>query len=94
MLLRRLLRVMLLLAGLLIGLAIPWTIWLDIQVRGEFEGRLWDVPSRVYARALSLYTGKSISRENLLAELKEEAQLVEQELGEVNAAWEERAEYQ
>ena len=56
--------------GLGIGLSAPWVIWLDIQVRDEFEGRVWDVPSRVYARALSLYNGKPISREALLLELK------------------------
>ena len=44
--------------GLAIGLSVPWIIWLDIQVRDEFEGRVWDVPSRVYARPLSLYSGK------------------------------------
>lgn len=67
---RRLFRLLMLLVGLGIGLAIPWTVWLDIQVRGEFEGRIWDVPSRVYARPLSLYTGKPISRETMLLELK------------------------
>ncbi len=66
----RFFRVAMLLVGLGIGLAIPWIIWLDIQVRGEFDGRLWDVPSRVYARPLSLYAGKAISRESLLVELK------------------------
>jgi len=69
-LLRRLFRIMMLLTGLAIGLGVPWVIWLDMQVRGEFEGRIWDVPSRVYARPLSLYTGKSISRDSLLIELK------------------------
>ena len=69
-LLRRLFRASMLLVGLLIGLGVPWTIWLDFQVRDEFEGRIWDVPSRVYARPLSLYSGKSISKETLLLELK------------------------
>ncbi len=69
-LLRRLFRVLLLLLGLVIGLGVPWVIWLDIQVRDEFEGRLWDVPSRVYARPLSIYTGKPISKNSLLLELK------------------------
>jgi penicillin-binding protein 1B len=68
--LRCLFRLLMLLVGLGIGLAGPWTIWLDIQVRDEFEGRIWDVPSRVYARPLSLYSGKSISKETLLLELK------------------------
>ena len=69
-LIRRLFRLLMLFVGLGIGLSAPWVIWLDIQVRDEFEGRVWDVPSRVYARALSLYNGKPISREALLLELK------------------------
>ena len=67
---RRLFRLLMLFVGLAIGLSVPWVIWLDIQVRDEFEGRAWDVPSRVYARPLSLYSGKSISKESLLLELK------------------------
>src|SRR5210317_228546 len=69
-LLRRLFRLLMLFVGLGIGLSAPWVIWLDMQVRDEFEGRIWDVPSRVYARPLSLYSGKSISRDTLLLELK------------------------
>jgi len=69
-LLRRLFRVLMLLVGLGVGLSVPWAIWLDMQVRDEFEGRIWDVPSRVYARPLSLYSGKSVSKEALLTELK------------------------
>jgi len=56
--------------GLGIGVGVPWVVWLDMQVRDEFEGRIWDLPSRVYARPLSLYSGLSISREALLTELK------------------------
>ncbi len=69
-LLRRLFRFFMLLFGLGVGLSVPWIIWLDMQVRDEFEGRIWDVPSRVYARPLSLYTGKALSKESLLIELK------------------------
>lgn len=67
---RRLFRFLVLLLGIAIGLSAPWVIWLDIQVRDEFEGRIWEVPSRVYARPLSLYSGKQISKDVLLAELK------------------------
>jgi len=59
-----------LLLGLAIGLGVPWVVWLDIQVRSEFDDRKWDLPSRVYARPLSLYEGKAISKQSLLAELK------------------------
>ena len=68
--LRRLFRLAMLLVGLGIGLGVPCVIWLDMQVRDEFEGRIWDVPSRVYARPLSLYTGKVLSKETLLTELR------------------------
>ena len=66
---RRLVRLLVLLTGIAIGLGIPWLVWLDVQVRGEFEGRKWDIPSRVYARPLSLYSGKALSREALMLEL-------------------------
>ncbi|MCW8926610.1 MAG: penicillin-binding protein 1B [Xanthomonadales bacterium] len=69
-LLRRLLRLVVLLVGISIGLGLPWVIWLDVQVRNEFEGRKWDVPSRVYARPLSLYAGQQLSRDALLFELE------------------------
>ena len=69
-LIRRLFRLLMLLAGLAIGIGVPWTVWLDFQVRDEFEGRIWDVPSRVYARPLSLYSGKPVSKPSLLLELK------------------------
>jgi penicillin-binding protein 1B len=69
-LLRRLFRFFMLLVGLGIGLGVPWVVWLDMQVRDEFEGRIWEVPSRVYARPLSLYSGKSISKQSLFSELE------------------------
>ena len=59
-----------LLVGLGIGIGVPWVVWLDMQVRDEFEGRIWEVPSRVYARPLSLYSGKPLSKDALLLELK------------------------
>ena len=69
-LVRRLFRLLMLLLGIGIGLGVPWVVWLDIQVRDEFEGRVWDVPSRVYARPLSIYSGKPLSKKSLLLELK------------------------
>lgn len=58
------------LCGLSIGVGLPWLIWLDVRVTGEFEGRKWDLPSRVYARPLSLFPGRSISVEALARELE------------------------
>jgi penicillin-binding protein 1B len=66
---RRLFRLSMLLAGLIIGLGTPWVIYLDIQIQKEFDGRKWDLPSRVFARPLSLYDGAAMSRQSLLTEL-------------------------
>jgi len=43
---------------------------LDKQVTEQFEGKRWEVPSRVYARPLELYAGKVISVDQLLFELR------------------------
>jgi penicillin-binding protein 1B len=56
-------------AGFALGLTAPWLAWLDYQVTSEFEGRKWDLPSRVYARPLSLYAGREISAAGLVEEL-------------------------
>jgi penicillin-binding protein 1B len=63
-------KLLLLACGLLVGLLVPWTLWLNHLVTSEFEGRRWDLPSRVYARPLSLFPGLRISRSALLTELE------------------------
>jgi len=63
-------RLALLVSGIFLGLLVPWVIYLNYQVTTEFEGRKWDLPSRVYARALDLYPGARISRQDLEMELK------------------------
>ncbi len=57
-------------AGVLLGLLVPWAAYLNYQVTTEFEGRKWDLPSRVYARALELYPGAAIPLSDLEMELK------------------------
>jgi penicillin-binding protein 1B len=66
---RRLWRLALLGAGIAIGLLVPWAAYLNHQVTSEFEGRKWDVPSRVYARALDLYPGALLTVPDLETEL-------------------------
>lgn len=44
--------------------------YLDIEVREKFEGARWEVPSRVYARPLSLYEGQKLTQAELEFELK------------------------
>ncbi|KXS50784.1 MAG: penicillin-binding protein 1B, partial [Marinobacter sp. T13-3] len=65
-LLRILFRVGLLATFLLAG----WVVYLDAQVTDRFEGRRFEVPSRVYARPLELYDGASVSAAGLTRELE------------------------
>jgi len=67
---RRAWRLALLLGGVFLGLMVPWVIYLNHQVTSEFEGRKWDLPSRVYARALDLYPGAALTLADLETELK------------------------
>ncbi len=66
----RLWKPVLLLAGVLMGLLIPWVVYLNYQVTTEFEGRKWDLPSHVYARALEIYPGVSLPVQDLEMELR------------------------
>lgn len=52
-------------------LVVAWTIYLDIQVTSKFEDHRWEVPSRVYARPMELYTGAPLARDAVETELQE-----------------------
>ena len=56
----------------LIGLVLlaGWMVYLDAVVTSRFEGRRFEVPSRVYARPLELYDGASVSSGSLQRELE------------------------
>lgn len=56
----------------LIGLVLlaGWTVYLDAVVTSRFEGRRFEVPSRVYARPLELYNGASVAASGLQRELE------------------------
>jgi len=66
----RLWRLGLLLTGVFLGLLVPWVVYLNYQVTTEFEGRKWDLPSRVYSRALDLYPGLALPIPDLEMELR------------------------
>src|SRR6188508_369587 len=51
-------------------LAISYGGYLAWQATSEFEGRRWDIPAQVYAAPLELYTGRALSADDLVAELK------------------------
>src|SRR5690554_6182998 len=47
-----------------------WMVYLDAVVTSRFEGRRFEVSSRVYARPLELYDGASVTAESLKQELE------------------------
>lgn len=47
-----------------------WMVYLDAVVTDRFEGRRFEVPSRVYARPLELFDGASVSASGLERELE------------------------
>ncbi|MCL1486613.1 MAG: hypothetical protein MH186_00785 [Marinobacter sp.] len=62
-------RLLLRLALLGLVLLAGWMVYLDAQVTSRFEGRRFEVPSRVYARPLELYSGAPVSASALEQEL-------------------------
>ncbi|HYQ71628.1 MAG TPA: penicillin-binding protein 1B [Gammaproteobacteria bacterium] len=60
------LRVLLLLCLVLVG----YVVYLDFQVRQQFDGKRWSLPARVYARPLDLYVGRELSADQFQTELR------------------------
>jgi len=54
---------------LLLGLS-GYVYYLDATIREAFEGRKFALPARVYGRALEVYPGLKLTREQLVEELK------------------------
>src|SRR5712691_7917497 len=52
-------------------LAAGFTLYLDIRVRSEFEGRRFALPARIYARPLELHAGLRIAQIDVTRELQE-----------------------
>jgi penicillin-binding protein 1B len=55
--------------GAAAGFLLPYTVYLDREVRGRFDDLSWQSPSRVYARPLQLAPGMPMSASVLLLEL-------------------------
>src|SRR3981189_8897 len=51
-------------------LAAGFTLYLDIRVRNEFEGRRFALPARIYARPLELHEGLKLKPAELEQELR------------------------
>ena len=58
------------LSVLAVLLATAYVGWLDVHVRGQFEGRRWAVPARLYARPVELYPGMRFDASALERELR------------------------
>src|SRR5882724_8402062 len=52
-------------------LAAGFTLYLDIRVRDEFEGRRFSLPARIYARPLELHAGLNLPQAALEQELRD-----------------------
>lgn len=44
---------------------VGWCIWIDFEVRRDFEALQWALPARLYARPIELYVGAPISQTEL-----------------------------
>ncbi|OOG25916.1 penicillin-binding protein 1B [Thioalkalivibrio denitrificans] len=60
------------LLGLLLGILGlgGYTVYLDYEIRSQFEGKRWAVPARVFARPLELYPGRALEPAQLTRELE------------------------
>src|SRR5450759_1699759 len=59
------------LVALLLMLALSgYVLYLDITIREAFEGRKFALPARVYGRALEVYPGLKLTREQFVEEFK------------------------
>lgn len=47
-----------------------YLVYLDVQIKNKISGRIWSLPSHVYARPLEIYQGKKLTVEDLNTELK------------------------
>ena len=54
----------------LVLLAAGFTLYLDFRVRGEFEGRRFSLPARIYARPLELHAGLRVTQASVVDELR------------------------
>ncbi len=49
--------------------SVAYLAYLDVKIISKFEGRIWQLPARVYARPLELYQGMPLTSDQLQIEL-------------------------
>lgn len=47
-----------------------YSVYLNSVIKEKFEGRRWSIPARVYARVLEVYPGLTLTRKELVRELR------------------------
>jgi penicillin-binding protein 1B len=52
---------------------LSYCVWIDFQIRKNFEGKRWSVPARVYAQPIELYAGRKFEQNILIERLKSAA---------------------
>lgn len=57
-------------AAILSALFVGWVVYLNYVVVNKFEGHKWSLPAQVYGQSLTLFTGQSLTREELRKELE------------------------
>ena len=67
--LKRLAILLLKLALVSLLLATFYLVYLDSKISKKFAGQKWQVPAQIYARSLELFPGKTISQQQLIAQL-------------------------
>lgn len=56
---------------LVLGVAtLLWCVWIDYEIRRDFEALQWALPARLYARPAELYVGATISHSELVSYLQ------------------------
>jgi penicillin-binding protein 1B len=61
------------LSALFIGAVVAggvWGLWIDYQIRRDFDALQWALPGRLYARPVELYSGAHMSADDLVSYLQ------------------------
>lgn len=49
---------------------LSYCVWLDFEIRREFDGKRWAIPARVYSQPMELYAGRRYELKSVIERLK------------------------
>jgi penicillin-binding protein 1B len=49
---------------------LSYCVWIDFEIRKEFDGKRWAIPARVYSQPLELYAGCRYEKKSVIERLK------------------------